>query len=270
MNLDLLKQLLAIPSASGREDRMFAFLVNHFFGRKSVKWDDCALDRWNNLLIRKGGPVVPCVAAHLDTVHPLRPVNIVEQDGRLMGFDERGQRTGIGGDDKAGIFVCLELWERFDNIAVALFGAEEIGCMGAKHAPAEWFDHVGCVLEFDCPGRGLVSYTSGGERLFANDGDFIQRAMPALQAHGLTRFQHHPFTDVMALRQRFDFSCLNLSCGYHNWHRSDEHIVISEVEAAVNAGAALITALGSQSYPYAAGAEDRVAPPFEITGLQLV
>jgi len=268
MNLDLLKQLLAIPTTSRREDRMIGFLVNHFFGRKSLHWDDCALDQWNNLLIRKGGPVVPCVAAHIDTVHPLRPVNIVEQDGRLIGFDERGQRTGIGADDKAGVFVCLELCERFDNIAVALFGAEEIGCMGAKHAPAAWFEGVGCVLEFDCPGRGLVSYTSSGTRLFANDGEFIQWAMPALQTHGLTRFPHHPYSDVMALRQRFNFSCLNLSCGYHNWHRPDEYVVIEEVAAAVEAGAALIEALGCRSYPYDEDTEEQAAPLFEVTHLQ--
>jgi hypothetical protein len=43
-------------------------------------------------------------------------------------------------------------------------------------------------------------------RLFANNGEFIQTAMPALQTNGLTRFQHHPYSDVMALRQRFGFS----------------------------------------------------------------
>jgi len=270
MRLELLKQVLAVPTCSRQEQHMVAFLVEHVRQRGPARCGEIATDEWNNVFIRKGrADCYPCVAAHIDTVQPLRPVDIVEQDGKLIGFDERGQRTGIGADDKAGIFVCLELWERFDNIAVALFGAEEIGCMGAKHAPAAWFENVGCVLEFDCPGRGLVSYTSSGVRLFANDGEFIQTARPALQAHGLTRFQHHPFTDVMALRQRFDFSCLNLSCGYHNWHQPDEYVVIEEVEAAVEAGAALIQALGCRSYPFEAGANDSAAPQFEVTSLQL-
>src|SRR5439155_18944676 len=121
--------------------------------------------------------------------------------------------------------------------------AGEFGCLGGKHGPTAWVEGAGCVIEFDCPGRGLVSDNSSGTRLFANDGEFIQTAAPVLQAHGLTRFQHHPFTDVMALRRRFGFSCLNLSCGYHNWHRSDEYIVIEEVEAAVSAGEALIAAV---------------------------
>jgi len=128
---------------------------------------------------------------------------------------------------------------------------------------------VGYVIEFDCPGCGLVSYTSSGTRLFANDGEFIQTAAPVMQAHGLTRWQRHPFTDVMALRQRFNFSCLNLSCGYHNWHRSDDYVVVEEVEAAVNAGEALIAALGCRSYPFDAGADDVATPLCEVTGLQI-
>lgn len=249
---------------------MVEFLVEHVRQRGKQRCGEIVTDEWNNVFIRKGGPgVVPCVAAHIDSVQPLRPVEIVEQAGVLVGFDEHRQRTGIGGDDKAGVFVCLELLERFDNIAVALFAAEEIGCMGAKHAPAAWFENVGFVVEFDCPGRGLVSYTSSGERLFANHGQFIQIAAPVLQAHGLSRWQQHPFTDVMALRRRFDFSCLNLSCGYHHWHRPDEHVVVAEVEAAVNAGEALIAALGNRAYPFDADADDAATPKFEVTGLRL-
>ena len=270
LRLDLLKRLLAVPTCSRQEGQMVEFIVEHVRQRGSARCGEIVIDDWNNVYIRKGGlGVVPCVAAHIDTVHPLRPVEIVQQDGILFGVDEQGQRTGIGADDKAGVYICLELLERFDDIAVALFAAEEIGCMGAKHAPASWFNDVGYVIEFDCPANGLVSYTSSGTRLFANDGEFIRTAAPVLQAHGLTKWQHHPFTDVMALRRRFSFSCLNLSSGYHNWHRQDEVLVREEVEAAVDAGDALIAALGCRSYPFDAGADDLAAPLFEVTGLQI-
>ena len=213
---------------------MVEFLVEHVRQRGSARCGSIVTDSLNNVFIRKGGPgTVPCVAAHIDTVHPLRPVEMVQQDGILFGLDENGQRTCIGADDKAGVYICLELLERFDHIAVALFAAEEIGCVGADHAPAAWFDDVGYVIEFDCPGYGLVSYTSSGTRLCANDGEFIQTAAPVLQTHGLTRWQHHPFTDVMALRRRFNFSCLNLASGYRNWHRSDDYVVVEEAQAAV-------------------------------------
>jgi len=227
-------------------------------------------DQFNNVLIRKGKPgTVPCVAAHLDTVHEAGAAKLVQQDGHLFGVNVKGERTGIGADDKAGVFVCLELLEKFKDIAVILFAGEEIGCLGAQNAPKEWFEDVGYVIEFDCPGRGLVSFTSNGVRLFANGGEFIKTAAPVMQAHGLTRWQQHPYSDVMALRRRFGFSCLNLSCGYYNWHRRDEYVVVEEVAAAVRAGEALIAALGCRSYPFGTGADDLVAPLYEITGLKI-
>ena len=249
---------------------MVSFLTEHVRQRGSKRCGQLVTDRLNNVYIRKGKPgVVPCVAAHLDTVHEPGPVKIVRKAGRLFGVDDTGEHTGIGADDKAGVFICLELLERFDDIMVVLFAAEEIGCIGAQQAPAEWFKDAGYVIEFDCPGRGLVSYTSNGVRLFANGGEFMAAAAPVLKAHGLTRWQHHPFTDVMSLRRRFGFSCLNLSSGYYNWHRQDEYLVLDEVADALLAGEALITALGCRAYPFKPGAEPDGPPLFEITGLQV-
>ena len=270
MRLNLLKQILAVPSCSRQEGRMVEFLVEHVRQRGAARCGEITTDDWNNVFIRKGSiGILPCVAAHIDTVHPLCPVEIVQHDGILFGIDELEQRTGIGADDKAGVFICLELLERFDNIAVALFASEEIGCVGAHHASAAWCGDVGYVIEFDCPGHGLLSYTSSGTRLFANGGEFIQTAVPVLQAHGLTRWQHHPFTDVMVLRERFGFSCLNLSCGYHNWHASDEYVVLNEVEAALAAGTDLVRALGCRRYPFGADDGNAALPLPEVTALQL-
>src|SRR5665213_209059 len=270
MRRELLKQLLAIPTWSGHETKMVDFLLEHVCQGKGGMRGVCVRDAWNNVYIRKGeNEFLPCVAAHLDTVHRASKVQIAERDGLLYGLDEQGRRTGIGADDKAGVFVCLELLDRFDNIAIVLFGSEEIGCQGAFHSCAAFFEKIGYVIEFDCPGRGLVSYTSNGVRLFANDGKFIHTAMPALQRHGLTRWQHHPFSDVMALRRRFDFSCLNLSCGYHNWHRPDEYVVLDEVQIALAAGEHLVRTLGCRRYPFSADGGDATPPLLEVTGLQV-
>jgi putative aminopeptidase FrvX len=245
---------------------MVEFLIGHVRqGGVGVR-GTCVVDEWNNVLIRKGDAAIcPCVAAHIDTVHPLHAVRIIEQDGIVFGMDKHGHRAGIGADDKAGVFICLELLERFDNIALTLFGSEEIGCVGTGHAPESWFHDVGYVIEFDCPGRGLVSYTSGGTQLFAPDGEFIRTAKPLLIKHALTCWEDHPFSDVKALRQRFDVSCLNISCGYHRWHLPDEFLVLTEVEAALAAGHCLIRTLGNRNYPFHAGTPESAEPPSEIT-----
>ena len=266
MNTNLLKQLLNIHSPSRMEQGMVAYLADYARDH-GYRFET---DLWNNTYLRKGktGPV-PAVCAHIDTVPMVGTGKLRQQSGRLFGMDGQGQLVGIGGDDKAGVYVCLELLERLDNLAVMLFAAEEIGGLGSKNAPAAWFTDVGYLIEFDCPGQGLVSYTSGGIRLFANDGEFIQRAAPVMAKHKLTQWQHHPFSDVMIVRKQFPISCLNLSCGYYNWHQPDEFIVLADVEAAIHSGHALITALGCKCYPFAVAGTDEVLPHFEVTGLKV-
>ena len=261
---DLLNQLLTVSSRSGQEQAIAAFLRDYATARGYA----VQTDPYHNVYMRKGKPgVVPCAAAHIDTVHPPAKLKVMHRGGQVFGIDEQGQRCGIGADDKAGVYVCLDLLERLDNLIVLLFAGEEIGCVGSRNAPAHWFSDIGYLIAFDCPSQSLVSYTCGGVRLFANDAPFIQTAAPVLKKYGLTSWQHHPLTDVMVIRQRFPISCLNLSSGYYNWHRPDEFIVIDEMLAAIDAGKALITALGCRAYPFPVGANDQAPPLFPVTDL---
>ena len=260
----LLNQLLTVSSRSGQEQAIATFLIDYAKARGYA----VQTDPYHNVYLRKGKPgVVPCAAAHIDTVHPPTKLQVMHSDGRVFGIDEQGQRCGIGADDKAGVYVCLKLLEQVDDLIVILFAGEEISGIGARNASADWFKDVGYLLEFDSPSRDLVSYTSGGVRLFANDGEFIQTALPIMREQGLTQWQNHPFTDVMILRERFPISCLNLSSGFYNWHRPDEFIVIDEMLAAIDAAKALITALGCRAYPFPVGANDQTPPLFPVTGL---
>lgn len=270
MRVDLLKQILAVPSQSCHEEQIVEFLRDHVEQGGERQRGHCTVDEHLNVYIRKGNAeFYPCVAAHIDTVHRPRPVEIFQHDGVLLGYDEQGEYSGIGADDKAGVFICLELLERFSNIAVALFAQEEIGYIGAQNADARFFERVGYVVEFDCPGRGLVSYTTGGVRLFQNGGEFIERAWPVLDQHGFSRLQHHPFTDVKAVRQRFHLSCLNLASGYYNWHAHDEYVKLADVEAALAVGTAIIPALGEQRYAYEGWEPDLAGPPVPVTELEV-
>ena len=270
MRVELLKQMLAVLSPSYQEKAMVEFIITHIEQMGPRSGVRCRVDEHNNVFITKGdAEFLPCVAAHIDTVHRLAPATIVQHGGLLVGFDEAGRRTGIGGDDKAGVFICLELLERFDNIAVALFAAEEVGCVGSRNADPEFFERVGYVIEFDCPGRGLVSYTSGGVRLFQNDGDFITAALPIMCRHGALNWQHHPFSDVKTIGRRFGLCCLNVSSGYYNWHRRDEFVKLSDVEHALAFGTDLIRALGNRRYNFDSSQPDLADPAVTVTRLNL-
>jgi len=270
MRLSLLKRLLAVPSYTFHEDQMAHFIVDHVNQRGLARCGRASVDEHKNVFIVKGDArLLPCAAAHIDTVHQWREARIIRQDGVIFAVDKQGHRVGPGADDKTGVFVALSLLERLESLAVCLFAAEEAGAVGARQACADFFHRVGYVIEFDCPGAGLVSYTSGGERLFRNDGDFLKTAWPVLEKHRATNLQRHPFSDVMALRQRFPFECLNLSAGYRRWHCDDEYVNLAEVAAALNLGEELIRALGEQRYEFRIGEPESPEPPIKVTGLSV-
>ena len=269
MNVDLLKMLCAVPSLTYHEDAMVQFLVD-LVSHNETRYGRCWTDKHKNVFVVKGcASYRPCVAAHIDTVQPLRPVVIYEKQGRIQATDTTGLRVGFGADDKSGVFTCLELLEQSDNIAAAFFAAEECGCVGARNADSAFFSEVGYVIEFDCPSRGLLSYSVGGVQLFEDQGEFIQTAFPALQHHGVTQWQRHPFTDVLAVRTRFPISCLNLASGYYNWHAHDEYIKLSDTAAMIRAAADVIDVLGERHYPFACGEDSKGETLLEVTGLNV-
>jgi tripeptide aminopeptidase len=227
------------------------------------------IDKYNNVFIRRGtADFYPCVSSHIDSVHPVSRKFALQQSGStLTAVDERGKQVGFGGDDKTGVYICLEMLQRFDNICVALFSAEEIGCQGARKIEASLFDNVGYLMEFDCPARDMMSYTSGGVRLFDNHGDFIHAALPVLNTFGISKWQHHPYSDVLAIRKRFDFSCFNLSSGYYNWHRSNECVKIADTGNSLEMADALVRALGEKRYEFARDRVDESMPLVELSKL---
>jgi acetylornithine deacetylase/succinyl-diaminopimelate desuccinylase-like protein len=62
------------------------------------------------------------------------------------------------------------------------------------------------------------------------------------------KYLKHPYTDVYALKHLFDFSCMNFSCGYYNYHRKDEYVVVEDVENALTIGKRMIEELGYEKY----------------------
>lgn len=249
MRIDLLKQLLQVQTVSRLEVQMSNFLVAHCRAEGYRAWKD----NMGNVYVVKEGTVrpawYPLVCAHIDTVHMPRQVRITEANDRLGGMnDATGQSCGIGADCKTGVFACLEILKGLDTGKAIFFVMEEIGCLGAIGAEATFFIDVGYCIEFDAPGRGIMSYRSNGVRLFDNQGSFIEKALPVLDAHQVA-WQNHPYTDVHIVAPRFDLSCLNVSSGYYNWHSDQEFAYLPDVAESIQLGAALVRALGYAHYP---------------------
>ncbi len=256
IDTNLLKEVLSVPTVSRHEGIMVEYLTNYL----TNKGYNFQVDEHMNVYVTKQTSEVveyfPCVVAHTDTVHSLTNINVREEmkenaQGEmklsLKAYDDHGNPTGIGGDDKAGVFACLTLLEELPDLKVAFFVSEEIGCIGSSHADPEFFKNVGYAIQFDAPENWMVTEYCFGERLFDRNSDFFKSCDVVLK-ESMTddmKYQRHPFTDVYALRKKFDFSCINLSIGYYDYHSKYEYVVIEDVENGINIGKKIIESIGN-------------------------
>ncbi|MFA5418393.1 MAG: M28 family peptidase [Bacteroidales bacterium] len=248
-----LKSILSIPTYFKQEHQLLRHLLK-FLVTTPYEFD---VDNVGNIYITKGkADFYPCVCAHLDSVQRTKSFSIHEvtykDKSRLIGKDDEGYQCGIGADDKAGVFVCMELLDEMPVLKVAMFTGEEFGCIGSQNARPEFFTDVGYVIEFDCPGNADVTHYCNGIKLFDETADFYQKVHPILveRMGKEPTLWKHPYTDVWPLKRMFDFSCINIATGYYQYHTMQEYIVVDELLNAIAMGAEIINELGCEKYEF--------------------
>ena len=252
--LQRLKNLLSIPTKTWQEEDLVQYIIE-----TTHDFDSFEIDDTGNIYITKGKvDYYPCFVAHLDSVHDkvdmvvkeeIQPNAQGELKKALKAYEKiSGEPTGIGGDDKAGVFICLELLREMDNCKIFLPVAEETGCHGSKNADPEFFKDVGYAIQFDSTENDTMSYTLMGVPLYEEEGEFISEVKNVILEHGLTKWRHHPYTDTMMLKKKFDFSCLNFAAGYYNYHTIDEYVVIEDVSNTLTLAKKVVSILGNKKY----------------------
>lgn len=222
---DLLK-LLAVPSHTGNTDQMYNYLREIGL---SNGWTLYADKSWN-LYVKKGeSETYPCVVAHMDTVHKIEKGGIypVVVSGNITGINPLTmEQTGIGGDDKCGIWAALHCLNVLPACKAVFFVDEESGCRGATNCDLEFFKDCRYILQADRRGNSdFVDYITG---TISSD-QFLEAVKPAYEAHGYSR-SHGMMTDVMKLRDRkVGVSAANMSAGYWNPHGDQEYINIEDL-----------------------------------------
>jgi len=189
-------------------------------------------DKLGNLYATKGfAETYPCVVGHLDTVHRIIPVEdylVVKDKDVIFAIDRSSySRTGIGGDDNVGIFIALEILRAYDNVKVAFFVDEEVGCQGSSSCDMSFFDDVSLVFQADSQGYTDIVNEIGGTSLY---GDKFSKAISGV----LTKYNKKEvwggMTDVQQLAESgLDVCVLNCSCGYYSPHSDREYVKINEV-----------------------------------------
>ena len=258
-NLQLLKDVLSVPTKTYQEEQMVLFLVNWLTENKIEHF----VDEHNNVYATKQESVLipenfyfPCVIAHTDTVHNIDTINVHEEmlpntQGEIKlsykAYNDEGNPTGIGGDDKCGVFACLTLLKELPYLKAAFFVSEETGCNGSLKAKEEFFTNVGYGIQFDAPENWMITEKCFGQVLFDRDSEFFETCDEVLTEgmdNSNMQYMVHPYTDVYALRGKFDFSCINFSIGYYKCHTKNEYVVVEDVFNGINMGRKMIEKLG--------------------------
>jgi tripeptide aminopeptidase len=261
-NIEFLKEVLSIPTKTYNEELMIEFLVE-WLEKKGIEYH---LDDMGNVYAtKKSGEVpadfyYPCVLSHTDTVHSINEIIVREEQKpnaqgfrklALKGYTTSGKPTGIGGDDKCGVFACLTLLDELPFLKAAFFVSEETGCHGSRNADPKFFSNVGYAIQFDAPENWMITEKCFGQILFDRDTEFFEKCDKVL-TEGMVKedmeYMVHPYTDVYALRSKFDFSCINFSIGYYDYHTANEYVVVEDVFKGIEHGRKMISELGYKLY----------------------
>lgn len=164
------------------------------------------------------GKVPVLLVAHLDTVHKQRIKSIYYNQDRTRLMSPEG----IGGDDRAGVFIILQVIKNY-RCHVLFCEDEEIGAIGARAFTKSKI-------------KPAVNYIVEVDRRGANDAVFYRCDNPDFTdfvcAFGFKK-EFGSFSDISVIAPHLGIAAVNLSAGYHNEHTKSEFVDLLEMEATI-------------------------------------
>jgi len=207
-----------------------------------------------NMLIRKGaasGPH-PIVTGKLDQVHDYAPFMELVVDGdELSAIDANDAPAGVGGDDKCGIYVAMQMLHRLDQVTVVFVRDEEVGCLGSGSVPLSWFKHASFVLQADRNNRTMDIIRETNCMNCASDEFFAAMLnLPTAIDHDHSE-AYGSITDIGELASRgLPISMVNISSGYHMPHSDSEYVLLSQLDVACSLAYEAATLLGNREWTH--------------------
>lgn len=160
------------------------------------------------------------LVAHLDTVHKELPKAILYDEDQ----DAMYSPQGIGGDDRCGVYMILQVIQKY-NCSVLFCEDEEIGCVGAekfiktKLAKDLSFNYI---IEFDRKGNNDAVFYDCDNADFEK---FITK--------DFYKSSWGSFSDISVIAPALKCAAVNLSCGYYNAHTTGEYVVMSDMKRSI-------------------------------------
>ena len=222
------KKLFSIPSGANNENLISLYIINEI-ERLNLSY---IIDSAGNIIIKKGKGLKPCFVSHLDTVHTYKKgFNIIHTkkgaNDVIYAYDDNKQQVGVGADDKAGIFACLELLESLTNVMIVFFSGEESGCIGSNDIDLDVFSDCMFIASIDRWGSSDIINSFYNQKTISKK--FTNYLQIYMRKYGY-QFTSGLLTDSLQLFERnVNLSCINVSCGYYQHHSNLEYIDLNEL-----------------------------------------
>lgn len=206
----------------------------------------------HNLYVVKGNAdSYPCLVAHTDTVFDFIPQAHLEvfcyRDMILGHNTERDTYTGLGMDDKIGIWIALKMLEQQDYLKCFFPHAEEAGAIGSRKADMSFFEDVSFCIQCDRKGNSDIVTNIYGTTICSDE--FFNEIKPLVKKYGYDESEGL-LTDVFQLvKNGIGKSCVNLSTGYYNPHQMDEYAIVPDVMNTLHFVSEILDTCKFKTYP---------------------
>lgn len=160
------------------------------------------------------------LVAHMDTVHSFTP-SIINYDKKKNSMSSP---YGIGGDDRCGIYMILEIIKAF-NCSVLFCEDEESGGIGAKK-----------FIQTDLASELEFNYAIELDRKGSKDAVFYDCDNEDFEKFITQEFYKTAwgsFSDISVVAPFLKCAAVNLSCGYYNAHTEKEYVVLHEMDRSI-------------------------------------
>lgn len=236
--VDVLKKMYTIHAPSSKEGKLGRYIIALLRGM-GIQY---TVGRKGEIYNIKAG--LPLLCAHTDQVQRIPCTHTIQNNNYIYGMGGHKQ-SGLGADDKNGVWILLNLIKKYSDKVSFLFSTmEEVGGMTdgfMLNLGREITDTIPYALIFD---------RKGGSDIIGFDNEYCMKDLNNDVAKYGCLFD---YTSAIGIWSDCDHiskyvPCVNLSCGYYAPHSDQEYTNINELINALDFGACLLDNLNSTPY----------------------
>lgn len=225
-DLFLIEEIFSTPNGHEYEYLMFKkikeLLQNFGYSYK--------VDSANNILVTKGNSdKMYAICCHIDSVFEHKNFQIKIKNNEIHAYNDK-EHVGIGGDDKAGIFISFLLLKVLNNLKVIFFSSEEVGGIGSMTIDLNFFDNVKILAAIDRRNNSDFINKINNIIIFPE----YEKYKNIIEQYGF-KAATGIFCDLFSLYKRgLRIPMFNISAGYRNPHTEEEYVIISDMYKTYN------------------------------------